>query len=67
VTPRILQVNEIQAHSMAQIHTHMFAPGPCGVGCKSFSWANDTDRPTRWVQAAREGRLFIHGFFKYMW
>ena len=42
-------------------------PGPCGVGCDWFSWANDTDRPLRWVDAAREGRLFVHGFFKYMW
>ena len=42
-------------------------PSQCGVGCKAFTWATDTDRPARWVTAAREGRLFIHGFFKYMW
>jgi hypothetical protein len=39
----------------------------CGVGCSSFQWADDTDRPMRWVTAAEEGRLFIHGFFKYLW
>jgi len=39
----------------------------CGVNCSFFQWANDTDRPTRWVTAAEEGRLFIHGFFKYLW
>ena len=55
------------------------APGPgggcgagapssaCGVNCSSFQWADDTDRPARWVTAAEEGRLFIHGFFKYLW
>eukprot|EP01043_Picozoa_sp_COSAG02_P042225 COSAG02_NODE_3571_length_6533_cov_8.215981_4_plen_779_part_00 len=42
-------------------------PSQCGVGCKAFTWATDTDRPARWVAAAREGRLFIHGFFKFMW
>ncbi len=42
-------------------------PSQCGVGCRTFTWANDTARPTRWVAAAREGRLFIHGFFKFMW
>ena len=42
-------------------------PRECGIGCKSFTWANTTDRPARWVKAANEGRLFIHGFFKYMW
>eukprot|EP01048_Picozoa_sp_COSAG05_P024677 COSAG05_NODE_5916_length_1060_cov_1.047867_1_plen_338_part_01 len=42
-------------------------PSKCGLNCKSFTWADDTDRPARWVQAANEGRLFIHGFFKYMW
>ena len=42
-------------------------PGECGIGCDSFTWPNSTDRPARWVQAAKEGRLFIHGFFKYMW
>jgi hypothetical protein len=41
-------------------------PDPkCGVLCKSFEWANDTERPSRWAKAATEGRLFIHGFFKY--
>ena len=42
-------------------------PSHCGVDCKAFTWATDTDRPARWVAAAQEGRLFIHGFFKYMW
>ena len=36
-------------------------------GCGSFSWARDTERPTRWARAAREGRLFIHGFLKHFW
>ena len=35
--------------------------------CKSSTWANNTDRPLRWVEAAKEGRLLIHGFFKYLW
>jgi len=39
----------------------------CGTSCKSFGWANDTDRPTRWVAAASQGRLFVQGFFKFLW
>lgn len=39
----------------------------CGVGCKSFVWADDTDRPLSWVKAAAENRLFIHGSYKYIW
>jgi hypothetical protein len=39
----------------------------CATDCPSFVWANDTDRPSRWAAAASEGRLAIHGFFKYLW
>ena len=39
----------------------------CGVGCKSFVWADATDRPLGWVKAAAENRLFIHGSYKYIW
>ena len=39
----------------------------CGAACKSFRWANDTEHPARWVKAAAEGRLFVQGFFKYLW
>jgi hypothetical protein len=39
----------------------------CGAACKSFIWADDTDRPLRWVKAAAENRLFIHGLYKYLW
>jgi hypothetical protein len=39
----------------------------CGTSCKSFGWANDTDRPTRWMAAASQGRLFVQGFFKFLW
>ena len=42
-------------------------PDKCGALCKSFGWANATERPSRWAKAATEGRLFIHGFFKYLW
>jgi hypothetical protein len=39
----------------------------CGAVCNSFVWSNDTERPARWVKAASEGRLFVQGFFKYLW
>lgn len=42
--------------------------------CNSFGFGPDThagflgiDRPLRWVTAAKEGRLFLQGFFKYLW
>jgi hypothetical protein len=34
---------------------------------KSFVWANNTDRPDKWVDAAAEGRLYLQGYFKYLW
>jgi len=36
----------------------------CGTECREFVWAKETDRPSRWVLAAAEGRLHIHGFFR---
>jgi hypothetical protein len=39
----------------------------CGAACKSFVWANGTEHPARWVKAAAEGRLFVQGYFKYLW
>jgi hypothetical protein len=33
----------------------------CTDDCTSFTWAADTDRPSRWVDAATQGRLFVHG------
>ena len=35
--------------------------------CPTFQWSNQTHRPTRWVQAATQGRLYLQGLFKYMW
>lgn len=40
---------------------------PSNTSCLQFTWAADTDRPARWVNAAREGRLFLHGFFASLW
>lgn len=40
---------------------------PSNTSCLEFTWATDTDRPARWVNAAREGRLFLHGFFASLW
>ena len=53
-------------------------PDPnCGSTCRSFQWCtrenahhtgcNATERPADWVAAAAAGRLFVHGFFKYLW
>lgn len=39
----------------------------CGDECRSFVWGDATDRPARWVVAAAEGRLHVHGFFRYLW
>lgn len=49
-----------------------FVPISCNVVLHNGAfplrrWANDTDRPARWVAAAEEGRLFLHGFFKFLW
>eukprot|EP00040_Diaphanoeca_grandis_P021387 m.113965 g.113965 ORF g.113965 m.113965 type:complete len:785 (-) comp28313_c0_seq1:281-2635(-) len=43
------------------------APTCNATYCNGFVWANDTDRPLRWAQAAEEGRLYLHGFFRYLW
>lgn len=40
---------------------------PSNTSCLEFTWAADTDRPARWVDAAKEGRLFLHGFFVALW
>ena len=40
---------------------------PSNGSCLDFTWAATTDRPTRWVKAAAEGRLFLHGFFTALW
>jgi hypothetical protein len=40
---------------------------PSNGSCLEFTWAADTDRPAQWVSAAKEGRLFLHGFFAALW
>ena len=39
----------------------------CGADCRSFRWGAGENRPARWAAAAAEHRLFLHGFFKYLW
>ena len=40
---------------------------PSNASCLELTWAATTDRPARWVTAAQEGRLFLHGFFAALW
>jgi hypothetical protein len=46
---------------------HSTSCAPSNGSCLEFTWAADTDRPARWVDAAREGRVFLHGFFAALW
>ena len=39
----------------------------CVTNCSSFQWADAANRPARWGKAASDGRLFVHGFFRFLW